>query len=654
MRSLRLILWSVAIWLLGASAAFAETIVTQDYWILKDGYSAKYYCAMFNCYEQITMSYGSYGPYGKYSLENVFEVNWPGSTGTADREQLFNQFFKYAGGKLLYCGAKYVDINGESVYVPDGPQAFLPAAVELGKTYECSWNRMVFEDGFQIGGGTDKYTITVTGPFSTTVPAGTYTTYKFELTNLYQNWILIIKPNTTEYTYYLAEGIGWVKLIRDGVTYELTSLDMPPSPPRLSAATSGVTLSLSWTSTAGASGYTLFYAPYPSASYIGSIDMGTRTGGSFLLWDGAAFYVAVKAHNGYGSSGYSNIEHFAIDISAAPPMVTTGPATSVTSSSAALTGTVNPNGAETTYYFQYGTTTGYGSTTTGIAAGSGTTSVSASTSLTGLSSGTTYHYRLAAANGGGTAYGADDWFTTTVSSSTYTNSLGQTFVLIPAGTFIMGSPSNEPFRAADEGPQHQVALTQPFYMQTTEVTQDQWDAVMGSNPSYFSGCPTCPVEGVSWNDVQMFVTEMNKRGEGVYSLPSEAQWEYAARAGSTTAFYNGGITEADAEYDPNLNPIGWYAYNSGARTHPVAQKAPNAWDLYDMSGNVYEWCLDWYGSNYYGSSPATDPAGPVSGAYRVLRGGSWYSGAKYCRSAYRGAAPNDRYLNVGFRLLRQP
>jgi formylglycine-generating enzyme required for sulfatase activity len=646
MRAARLILWSVAIWLLGASVSFAKTIVTQDYWILKDGYSAE-----FNCNEQLTMSYGSYGPYGKYILENVFEVNWPGSTGTTDTDQLFNQFFKYEAGRLFYYGARYVDIYEESVYVPDAPQEFLPAAVELGETYKCSWNRMVFKNGAYRGTGIDNYTITVNGPFTTTVPAGAYTTYEFKLTNFYQNW-LVIKPDITEYTYYLAQGIGWVKLIRDGVAYELTSYDMPPSPPRLSIATSGITLSLSWTSAAGASGYTLFYAPYPSASYIGSIDMGTQMGGSFALWDGAAFYVAVQARNSYGSSGYSNIEHFVIDIAVTPPTVTTGSATSVTSTSATLTGTVNPNGAETTYYFQYGTTTGYGSTTTSTAAGSGTSSVSASASLTGLSSGTTYHYRLAAANGGGTTYGADNWFTTTVSSSTYTNSLGQTFVLLPAGTFTMGSPSDEPSRATDEGPQHQVTLTQPFYMQTTEVTQDQWAAVMGSNPSYFSGCPTCPVEGVTWNDVQTFITEMNKRGEGIYSLPTEAEWEYAARAGSTTAFYNGGITEAGAGYDPNLNAIGWYTYNSGDRTHPVAQKAPNAWDLYDMSGNVYEWCLDWYGS--YPSGSVTDPRGPASGSWRVFRGGSWYSGAKYCRSAYRGAAPDDRYRNVGFRLLRQP
>jgi formylglycine-generating enzyme required for sulfatase activity len=233
----------------------------------------------------------------------------------------------------------------------------------------------------------------------------------------------------------------------------------------------------------------------------------------------------------------------------------------------------------------------------------------------------------------------------------YINSLGQTFNLLPAGTFTMGSPSDEPGRNSNEGPQYQVTLTQPFYMQTTEVTQAQWEAVMGSNPSSFVW-PTYPVENVSWNDIQTFITEMNKRGEGTYSLPTEAQWEYAARAGSTTAFYNGGITELNCGYDPNLDAIGWYCYNS-SKTHPVAQKAPNAWGLYDMSGNVSEWCQDWYGT--YPPEPVTDPTGPSSGSSRVLRGGDWNWHARDCRSAYRGYhSPGNRYYDVGFRLLRQP
>ena len=204
--------------------------------------------------------------------------------------------------------------------------------------------------------------------------------------------------------------------------------------------------------------------------------------------------------------------------------------------------------------------------------------------------------------------------------------------------------------------QHQVTLTQPFYMQQTEVTQAQWETVMGSNPTYFSwrDCPTCPVETVSWYDVQDFITALNSRGEGTYSLPTEAQWEYAARAGSTTAFANGDITDINYP-DPNLDAIGWYRGNNFdlSVTKPVAQKLPNAWGLYDMSGNVEEWVQDLYGS--YPTTAVTDPTGPETGFYRVLRGGSWYNYARDCRSAYRDLdAPDVRYRSFGFRLLMQP
>ncbi len=233
--------------------------------------------------------------------------------------------------------------------------------------------------------------------------------------------------------------------------------------------------------------------------------------------------------------------------------------------------------------------------------------------------------------------------------STFKNSLGQEFKLLPAGTFTMGSPSGEPGRYVDEGPQHQVTLTQPFYMQTTEVTQAQWEEVMGSNPSFFSGCPTCPVEQVSWDDVQEFITKTNARGEGTYSLPTEAQWEYSARAGSTTAFYNGHITKPDGD-DHNLDAIGWYIYNSRTATHPAAQKEPSAWGLIDTSGNVWEWCSDWYGS--YTSGPVTDPTGPSSGSYRVLRGGSWFNEAHSCRSALRYYYKPYSWLDtIGFWLV---
>jgi formylglycine-generating enzyme required for sulfatase activity len=175
---------------------------------------------------------------------------------------------------------------------------------------------------------------------------------------------------------------------------------------------------------------------------------------------------------------------------------------------------------------------------------------------------------------------------------------------------------------------------------------------MGDNPSYFSSCgEDCPVERVSWEDVQEFIRRLNQReNSNRYRLPTEAEWEYAARAGSTTAFANGEIRDTGCR-DPNLDKIGWYCGNSGEKTHPVARKQPNAWGLHDMHGNVWEWCRDWEGD--YPSAAVTDPTGPLSGEYRVVRGGSWTRGARRCRSAFRGAAlPGGLDLRLGFRLAR--
>lgn len=172
----------------------------------------------------------------------------------------------------------------------------------------------------------------------------------------------------------------------------------------------------------------------------------------------------------------------------------------------------------------------------------------------------------------------------------FTNELGIKFVLIPAGTFIMGSPLNELGRNGDEGP-HKVTLTRPFYTQTTEVTQQQWQAVMGENPSHLRDCgETCLVEKVSWYDTQRFIARVNAMvGVHTYRLPTEAEWEYAALAGSQTALSNGIILVTGCANDAKLGRIGWYCGNSGNKSHPVSQKLPNAWGLFDMHGNVWEW-----------------------------------------------------------------
>jgi formylglycine-generating enzyme required for sulfatase activity len=193
-----------------------------------------------------------------------------------------------------------------------------------------------------------------------------------------------------------------------------------------------------------------------------------------------------------------------------------------------------------------------------------------------------------------------------------------------------------------------VTLTQAFYIGRYEVTQGQWVAKMGFNPSFFQGtsypgAANRPVEGVSWNTIQGYLSATSMR------LPSEAEWEYACRAGTTTAFHNG---SSDAN---TAGTIAWYFPNSDNQTHAVGGKAANALGLYDMSGNVFEWVNDWYGSTYYSVSPSTNPLGPVSGTDRVLRGGSWYFDVRTVRSSYRYVySPGFTYRLIGFRVARSP
>lgn len=220
------------------------------------------------------------------------------------------------------------------------------------------------------------------------------------------------------------------------------------------------------------------------------------------------------------------------------------------------------------------------------------------------------------------------------------------FRKIPAGKFTMGSPENEKEWSDNERPQHLVTITRPFYLGMYEVTQAQWKVVMGNNPSKFRGCgDDCPGERVSWGDVQEFINKLNQiEGLNKYRLPTEAEWEYACRAGSNTRF---GFGDDEAV----LGQYAWYDRIEES-THPVGQKRPNAWGLYDMHGNVMEWCQDWYGD--YPSASETDPIGPSSGGYRVIRGGSWKSLPGITRSAFRrGALPASRGSRLGFRLARK-
>ena len=232
-------------------------------------------------------------------------------------------------------------------------------------------------------------------------------------------------------------------------------------------------------------------------------------------------------------------------------------------------------------------------------------------------------------------------------------------IWIEPGTFIMGSPEDELGRF-DFEVRHEVRLTQGYWMGKFEVTQAQYEAVMGTNPSNWKGADL-PVECVNWDDAKEFCAKLTasekaagRLPEGYeYTLPTEAQWEYACRAGTTTAL-NSGKNLSDEKECPEMDEVGWYTGNGDGKTHPIGQKKPNAWGLYDMHGNVYEWCLDWKGD--YPATAVSDPTGPSTGLYRVIRGGGWFSSARYCRSAYRNCYgyPDDRSSDYGFRVALAP
>ena len=234
------------------------------------------------------------------------------------------------------------------------------------------------------------------------------------------------------------------------------------------------------------------------------------------------------------------------------------------------------------------------------------------------------------------------------------NGVSFTMIAVEGGTFKMGAQSSsssgdnyDSDAESDESPVHSVTLSS-YYIGETEVTQELWEAVMGSNPSYHSGYPQRPVEQVSWNDCQEFITKLNQLTGKNFRLPTEAEWEYAARGGNKSKRYkySGSNTIGD---------VAWYTDNSSSRTHDVKTKQANELGIYDMSGNVYEWCQDWYGSSYYSSSPENNPTGPASGSYRVYRGGGWYINANRCRVSYRDRISpdgNDYYLGLRLFLSR--
>jgi formylglycine-generating enzyme required for sulfatase activity len=231
---------------------------------------------------------------------------------------------------------------------------------------------------------------------------------------------------------------------------------------------------------------------------------------------------------------------------------------------------------------------------------------------------------------------------------TWTNGIGMEFALMPSGTFTLGAaPPGDPDAERDEAPPHAVTLTRGFWCSLTEVTQAQWEQVMGegSSPSLFKG-PERPVENVSYGDALAFVEALNRLEKtGRYRLPTEAEWAYAAKAGTSTP-WSWGPDPADAD------AYAWYRGNSGNETGPVKGRLPNPWGLFGMHGNVWEWVADWYGDGWYAEGPEADPRGPSDGAERVVRGGAWDNEPKHMRSDNRAQQlPGTRDQSVGFRIV---
>jgi formylglycine-generating enzyme len=239
--------------------------------------------------------------------------------------------------------------------------------------------------------------------------------------------------------------------------------------------------------------------------------------------------------------------------------------------------------------------------------------------------------------------GEAQWELTTTGDTFRDSLTGMEFIFVKGGCYQMGDTFGD--GDSDEKPVHEGCVSD-FYMGKYEVTQGQWRQVMRKNPASKTNCgDNCPVEEVTWNDVQEFIEKLNRNSGKRYHLPTEAQWEYAARSAGKKEKWSGTSNESE------LGNYAWYSVNAGNRTHPVGQKQPNGLGLYDMNGNVWEWCSDWYGEKYYGETPRDNPGGPSSGSYRVMRGGAWGYDQRFLRASSRFRSdPDDHTSSKGFRV----
>ena len=372
--------------------------------------------------------------------------------------------------------------------------------------------------------------------------------------------------------------------------------------------------------------------------------LGIYTSNIINLVSNTQYYVRAYATNSKGTS-YGDEKSFVTLINEDLPTVTTSDVSDITINSATCGGNVTSDGNITVTERGVCWSTNPNPTIEDNKTNDGSGLGIYTSNIINLVPNTQYYVRAYATNSKGTSYGDEKSFITLDDPNETITVNGVSFTMVPVegGTFQMGATSEQGSDAENnEYPVHSVTLSD-YYIGETEVTQELWEAVMGSNPSQFSGYPQRPVEWVSWNDCQEFITKLNQLAGKNFRLPTEAEWEYAARGGNKSKGYkySGGNT---------IGNVAWYTDNSGSRTHDVKTKQANELGIYDMSGNVWEWCQDWYDS--YSSNSQTNPTGPSSGYLHVLRGGSWDSSARGCRVSYRGGDyPDYRFKYLGFRLV---
>ena len=382
---------------------------------------------------------------------------------------------------------------------------------------------------------------------------------------------------------------------------------------------------------------------------------GSFTSNMTGLTANTTYYVRAYATNEKGTA-YGEQKSFTTLQNIELPTVTTTNVSNITQTTATSGGNVTSDGGANVTARGVCWSTSQNPTISNSHTTDGNGTGSFTSNMTGLTANTTYYVRAYATNEKGTAYGEQRSFTTLEedleNQVVNINGVSFTMIKVEGGTFQMGAQDTDPnapnydIQAYDkESPVHSVTLSD-YYIGETEVTQELWEAVMGSNPSHFSGNPQRPVEKVSWNDCKEFITNLNNLTGMNFRLPTEAEWEYAARGGNESQGYKYSGSNT-------IGNVAWYGDNSGSATHNVKTKSPNELGIYDMSGNVWEWCEDWFGD--YSSGSQTNPTGPSSGSYRVLRGGSWGSYAGSCRVSYRiGNSPGYRDDGFGFRVVCFP